>query len=52
MLHAPTDLHFSQQLLQDTDRLMATADAMLAQSCVLIACGKARAEVRAAAAVT
>jgi CheY-like chemotaxis protein len=52
MLHAPTDLHCSQPLLQDADRLMATADALLAPSCVLIACGKARAEARAADAVT
>ena len=39
MLHAPTDLYRSQQLLQDADRLMATADARLAQSHALIACG-------------
>jgi CheY-like chemotaxis protein len=52
MLHAPTDLHHSQQLLQDADRLLVTVDTLLAQSRVLVARGKARAEARAAAAVT
>ena len=52
MLHAPTDLHHRKPLLQDADRLLATADALLAQSRVLVARGKARAEARAAAAVT
>ena len=52
MLNAPTDLHRSQQLLQDADQLMATADALLAQSRELIACGTARAEARAGASLT
>jgi hypothetical protein len=47
MLHAPTDLHHSQQLLQDADQLLETAAALLAHSRALIARGKARAVARA-----
>src|SRR4051794_75384 len=51
MLNAPTDLHHRQPLLHDADRLIATAQTLLAHSRVLIARGKARAEARACAAV-
>ena len=52
MLNAPTDLHRSQQLLQDSTRIMTDAATRLAQSRVLIARGEARAVARAHAAVT
>jgi len=52
MPNAPTDRSRSHQLLHDADRLLETAGARLAQSRVLVARGKARAEARAAAAVT
>jgi len=52
MLTAPTDLRCSQQLLQDSTRIMTDAATRLAQSRVLIARGEARAVARAHAAVT
>ena len=55
MLPAPTDFHHRQPFLPDAYRLLATAQALLAPSRVLVALvarGKARAEARAAAAVT
>jgi hypothetical protein len=52
MLHALTDLHHSQQLLQDADRLLEAAAALLAHSRALIARGKARAEARVCASGT
>ena len=51
MLNAPTDLHRSQQLIQDSERIMTYAATRLAQSCVLIARGEARAVARTRAAV-
>jgi CheY-like chemotaxis protein len=51
MLNAPTALPHRQPLLHDADRLIATAQTLLAHSRVLIARGKARAEARACAAV-
>ena len=52
MLTAPTDLRCSQQLLQDSTRIMTNAATHLVQSRVLIARGEARAVARAHAAVT
>jgi len=52
MLTAPTDLRCSQQLLQDSTRIMTDAATRLAHSRVLIARGEARAVARARAAVT
>ena len=52
MLTAPTDLRCSQQLLQDSTRIMTDAATRLAQSRVLIARGEDRAVARAHAAVT
>jgi len=52
MLNALTDLHRSQQLLQDSTRIMTDAATRLAQSRVLIARREARAVARALAAVT
>ena len=52
MLNALTDRSRSTPLLHDADRLLATTGARLAPSRVVVARGKARAEARAAAAVT
>jgi hypothetical protein len=52
MLNAPTDLHRSQQLMQDAERLMNCVHICLEQSEKLIARGEARAVARARAAVT
>jgi hypothetical protein len=51
MLNAPTDLHRSQQLLQDSERLMNLVHRCLDQSEKLIVRGKARAVARTRAAV-
>jgi hypothetical protein len=51
MLNASTDLHRSQQLLQDADQLITTADAQIAHSKALIARGEARTIERARAAM-
>ena len=52
MLNAPTDLHRSQQLMHDAERLLHRVHIRLEQSDKLIARGEARAVVRAHAAVT
>jgi len=52
MLNAPKDLHRSQQLLHDAERVMTDATTRIARSRVLIARGEARAVARAHAAVT
>ena len=52
MLHAPTDLHHNQQLLQDAERLLEAAAALLVHSRALIGRGKARAVARACASGT
>ena len=46
MLNALTDLHRSQQLMQDADRLMHRVHMRLAQSEQMIARGEARAVAR------
>jgi hypothetical protein len=51
MLNAPTALPHRQPWLHDADRLIATAQTLLAHSRVLVARGKARAEAHACAAV-
>jgi hypothetical protein len=51
MLNALTDLHRSQQLMHDADRLMHRVHMRLAQSEQLIARGEARAVARTRAAV-
>jgi hypothetical protein len=43
MRHTSTALHRSQQLLHTTEQLQEKAAVLLAQSRVLLACGKARA---------
>jgi hypothetical protein len=52
MLNAPTDLHRSQQLLQDSTRIMTDAATRIERSSVLIARGETRVVARARAAVT
>jgi hypothetical protein len=52
MLNAPTDLHRSQQLLQDSERLTNRVHMCLDQSEKLIARGEAREVARTCAAVT
>jgi hypothetical protein len=51
MLNAPTDLHRSQQLLHDAERVMKRVAARLIRSRELIAIGEARALARTRAAV-
>jgi PleD family two-component response regulator len=51
MLHAPIDLPYSQQLLQDAKRVLEHADALLARSRELVARGEARAVACACAAM-
>jgi hypothetical protein len=52
MLNAPTDLHRSQQLLQDSERLMKRVHMCLEQSEKLLSRGETRATARTRAAVT
>jgi len=52
MLHAPTDLHRSQQLIRNSERLMNRAVSCLEQSSELVKRGKARAVARSCAAMT
>ena len=52
MLNAPTDLHRSQQLMHDAERLLHRVHVRLEQSEKLIARGEARAVTRTHAAVT
>ena len=52
MLNAPTDLHRSQQLLQDSTCIMTDATTRIERSSVLIARGEDRALARTRAAVT
>jgi hypothetical protein len=52
MLNAPTDLHRSQQLIQDSERVMTDATTRIERSRVLITRGEAQAVARARAAVT
>jgi hypothetical protein len=52
MLNAPTDLHRSQQLIHDAERVMTEATTRIERSRVLIARGEARAVARVRAAVT
>jgi hypothetical protein len=52
MLNAPTDLHRSQHLMHDAERLMHRVYIRLEQSNKLIARGETRTVARAHAAVT
>ena len=52
MRNALTDLHRSQQLIQDSERVMTDATTRIERSRVLIARGEARAVARTHAAVT